>query len=481
MNRQISHLMVLVVGLFALLVVFTSRWSVFEADSLEDETANRRPLIEQAQIPRGIITARDGTVLARNVPQGRGSGRIFRRLYPENELFTHALGYSFIERGRAGIELFRNDELAGISDEFTTIFEELTGGRDQGDDVRLTLDPAAQRTAVQALGGRRGGIVALEPDTGRVRVMASVPQYNPNAIRTDFGRLAQDEENDPLVNRTTQSTYPPGSSFKVVTAVAAIDSGEFTPNSIVDGSSPVEISGVPLSNCCTEGQGDFGPIPLAVALENSVNTAWAQVGEQIGGGTLVRYMKRFGFYEDPPIDYPDGQLAPSGIFNSEGDLVDDGFDVGRAAIGQGGAEGETRATPLQMAMVAAAIGNDGTLMKPRLTDRVVDPEGRVQERVEPDEAEQVMKEETARQVQGMMRRVVQSGTAAGAGLDPLGAAGKTGTAEVQGGTANQAWFIAFAPADDPEIAIAVTVERTQGQGGSVAAPIAREVLESLIR
>jgi peptidoglycan glycosyltransferase len=411
---------------------------------------------------------------------GSGSGRIFTRLYPENDLFAHALGYSFIDRGNAGIERFRNDELAGISDEFTTIFEELTGGRDEGDDVRLTLDPAAQRTAIQALGGRRGAVVALEPDTGRVRVMASFPQYDPNAVRTDFASLANDDAS-PLVNRATQATYPPGSSFKVVTAVAAIDSGEFRPDSIVDGSSPVEISGVPLFNCCTEGQGDFGPIPLSTALENSVNTAWAQVGERIGRGTLVRYMKRFGFYADPPLDYPDGQLAPSGVFNRDGDLVDEGFDVGRAAIGQGGAEGETRATPLQMAMVAAAIGNDGRLMEPRLTDRVVDPEGRVQERVEPEEAAQVMSAETARQVQGMMRSVVQSGTAAGAGLQSIDAAGKTGTAEVAGGTSNQAWFISFAPVDDPEIAIAVTVERTQGQGGTVAAPIARQVYQTLLR
>lgn len=472
--------MVLVVVLFTLLVVFTSRWSVFEADSLENESANRRPLIEQAQIPRGIITASDGTVLARNEQQGRGSGRIFRRLYPENDLFAHAVGYSFIERGRAGIEQFRNDELAGISDEFTTIFEELTGGRDEGDDVRLTLDPAAQRSAIQALAGRRGAVVALEPDTGRVRVMASFPQYDPNAIRTDFSALARDEAS-PLVNRTTQSTYPPGSSFKVVTAVAAIDSGKFRPDSIVDGSSPVDISGVPLSNCCTEGQGSFGRIPFSTALENSVNTAFAKVGEAVGRETLVRYMKRFGFYEDPPLDYPDGQLTPSGVFNADGELVEEGFDVGRAAIGQGGAEGETRATPLQMAMVAAAVGNDGVLMEPRLTDRVVKPDGRIAERVEPEEARRVMSAETAQQVQQMMRLVVKSGTAAGAGLESFQAAGKTGTAEVGGGTSNQAWFISFAPADDPEIAIAVTVERTQGQGGSVAAPIARQVYQTLLR
>lgn len=477
MNRQISHLMMLVVVLFGLLVVFTSRWSVFEAESLENENANRRPIIEQAQIPRGIITASDGTVLARNRQVGRGSSRIFTRLYPQNELMAHALGYSFIDRGNAGIEKSRNDELAGLSDEFTTIFEELTGGVDAGDDVRLTLDPRAQRAAVTALGGRKGGVVAIEPGTGRVRAMVSVPQYDPNTIPDNFAELASDEDNAPLVNRATQSTYPPGSTFKVVTATAAIDTGEFTPQSTLDGSSPQEISGVELSNCCEEGSGDFGPIPFATALQNSVNTAFANVGVQIGRGTLVEYMKRFGFYEDPPLDYPDGQMAPSGVFNADGDLVEDGFDVGRAAIGQGGAEGQTRATPLQMAMVAAAIGNDGVLMEPRLTERVVAPDGRIEERVEPEEFRRVMKEETATAMQQMMRGVVTSGTAAGTGLDQFGAAGKTGTAEVA--DHNQAWFIMFAPVDDPQIAIAATVENTQGQGASVAAPIARQVLQAL--
>jgi peptidoglycan glycosyltransferase len=479
-NRQIVHLMGVVVALFALLVVFTSRWAVFEAESLEHESANRRPLIEQAQIPRGIITAADGTVLARNRRRGSGSSRLFTRVYPQRDLMAHALGYSFIDRGNAGIEREYDDELAGREDEFTTIVDELTGGTDAGNDVRLTLDPAAQRAAIAALGDRKGAVVALEPDTGRVRVMASVPQYDPNEIPSRFSQLATDNANSPLLNRATQSTYPPGSAFKVVTAAAALDTGKFTPDSIVDGSSPQRISGVPLSNCCTEGSGDFGPIPLAVALQRSVNTAFANVAVELGQDTLVEYMKRFGFYEDPPLDYPDAQMAPSGIFNGDGDLVEDGFDVGRAAIGQGGAEGQTRATVLQMALVAAAIGNGGVMMEPRLVERIVSPDGRVRERFRPRRLRRVVKEETARQLAAMMRGVVQSGTAAGTGLDAFDAAGKTGTAEVQGGAANQAWFIAFAPAEDPKVAIAVTVERTQGQGASVAAPIARQVLAEIL-
>lgn len=472
--------MVLVVVLFGLLVAFTSRWTVFEADSLRDNSANRRPLLEEQRIPRGRILASDGrTVLAESFATGSGSRRVFTRRYPEGTVFSHPIGYSFIDRGRSGLERSRNDALTGETSEFATILDEITSAGREGDDVRTTLDPEATRAAIQALGGRKGAVVALEPDTGRVRVMVSLPQFDPNQVPDGFARLVRDND-APLLNRATQSTYPPGSTMKVVTAVAAIDSGRYTPDSVVSGKSPKEISGVPLSNCCGEGTGNFGPLTLTQALTNSVNTVWAEVAEKLGRDTMVRYMKRFGFYEDPPLDYPDAQLAPSGVFNREGDLVDDGFDVGRVAIGQGGSEGQMRSTPLQMAMVAGAVANRGKLMKPRLTERVVRQDGRVRERVEPEEESEVMKAETADRLKAMMAGVVSQGTATAAQL-PGGVAGKTGTAEVEAGENNQVWFIAFAPLEKPRYAIAVTVERTQGQGGTVAAPIAKQVLQSLLR
>lgn len=478
MNRQIGHLMILVVVLFGLLVAFTSRWTVLEADSLRENTANRRPLLEEQRIPRGRVLASDGrTVLAESFATGGGSRRIFSRRYPQGNVFSHPVGYSFIDRGRVGLERSRNDALTGETSEFATILDELTSSSREGDDVRTTLDVDATRTATRALGGRKGAVVVLEPSTGRVRVMVSVPQFDANDIPDSFARLVRDGD-APLLNRATQSTYPPGSTMKVVTAVAALDSGRYNPDSVVSGASPKDISGVPLSNCCGEGTGDFGPLTLTQALTNSVNTVWAEVAEKLGRGTMVRYMRRFGFYRDPPLDYPDGQLAPSGVFNSKGDLVDDGFDVGRVAIGQGGSEGQMRATPLQMAMVAGAVANGGKLMRPRLTERVVRQDGRIRERVEPEEESEVMKRETADRMKAMMAGVVAQGTGTAAQL-PGGVAGKTGTAEVDGGQTNQVWFIAFAPLDRPRYAIAVTVERTQGQGGTVAAPIAKQVLQSL--
>lgn len=321
--------------------------------------------------------------------------------------------------------------------------------------------------------------MAIEPQTGKVRVMVSVPAYDPNLIPSEFGRLDRDP-NKPTFNRATQELYPPGSTFKVVTATAALDSGKVRPDSIIDGSSPKVISGVPLENA---GGQSFGAISFTDALTNSVNTVFAQVGESIGRGTLVDYMKRFGFYEDPELDYPDNQMIPSGILDGEGDYVEDGFDVGRVAIGQGGLEGEIRASPMQMALVAAAIGNGGRLMRPRLTDRVVRKDGRVKERIEPDLQSQVMKPETAERLTEMMGRVVEEGTGTAAALSGVRVAGKTGTAEVGANREfTQPWFICFAPIENPRLAVAVTLERQPAgsQGGTVAAPIAKSVLEAVL-
>ncbi len=477
MNKQIAQLFALSMVLFAVLIGFTSQWSVFGAEALKDNEKNRRPLIEEQQIPRGLVKAADGRVLARSVGTGSGNNRIYRRTYPAGGLFSHAVGYSFVSKGRVGLERSRNAALTGEEGEFGTIFSQLQSQDREGKDVTTTLDPDGQRAALQALGGRKGSIVAMEPQTGRVRVMVSVPEYDPNQVPREFSQLSTDA-NKPLFNRATQSSYPPGSTFKVVTAAAALDTGKYTPQSVVDGSSPRDVSGVPLAN---SGGQDFGPISLTDALTNSVNTVWAQVGESIGRQTLEEYMGRFGFNQDPELDYPDGQMNPSGVRNSKGRLLDgdDGFDVGRVAIGQGGAEGEIQVTPLQMAQVAGAVGNKGRLMRPRLTERIVAKDGRA-EQIRPTLQARVMSEQAAGQLAQMMGNVVEEGTGTSAALSGARVGGKTGTAEVDNATANQAWFIGFAPLDSPKMAVAVTIERTQGQGGTEAAPVAKQVLEALL-
>ncbi|MDP9133409.1 MAG: penicillin-binding transpeptidase domain-containing protein, partial [Actinomycetota bacterium] len=286
MNRQIVQLFALTLVLFGVLIAFTSRWTVFEAASLEDNTLNRRGLIEQQQVPRGLILARDGTELARSEPRGRGDRRVYVRSYPEGETFGHPVGYSYITIGESGIERARNDALTGDLNEFGTIFRELQSKEREGDDVVTTLDPEAQSLAMSLLSGSKGSIVALEPATGRVRVMASTPSFDPNSVDDPavYEQLANDDEGTPLFNRAVQTNYQPGSTFKVVTAAAALDTGKLTPESIVDGSSPQTISGVPLAN---SGNVSYGPISFTTALTNSVNTVFASVGEQVGSKTLV--------------------------------------------------------------------------------------------------------------------------------------------------------------------------------------------------
>jgi penicillin-binding protein A len=479
-NAQIRQLYGVFAFLFAVLIGFTSYNAVVDADDLEANRNNRRALIEEQTIPRGLIYARDArTVLARNRSERRGDTRIFIRQYPRGGTFAHPIGYSFIRNGRRSLELSKNADLVGEENEFESIFAGLEGREEEGKDVITNLDVGGTQAAVAGLAGRKGSVVAIEPQTGKVRVMVSIPEYDPNQIPRNSRAIFSDP-NQPDLNRATQERYAPGSTFKVVTAAAALDSGKVQPDSIIDGSSPKEISGVPLEN---SGGQSFGAISFTDALTNSVNTVFAQVGESIGRDTLVEYMKRFGFYDDPDLDYPDFQMVPSGIINADGDFVEDGFDVGRVAIGQGGAEGQIQTTPLQMALVASAIANDGKLMRPRLTDSVVRKDGRVAERIQPDLQSQVMKPETAEQLTEMMSRVVEEGTGTAAALSGVTVAGKTGTAEV--GTAaqfTQPWFICFAPVEEPRLAVAVTIENqpSGSQGGTVAAPIAKSVLEAVL-
>jgi penicillin-binding protein A len=471
-NARITNLFALVVLLFAVLVGFTSYWAVFDANSLEANRANKRPLLEQQRIRRGLIVAQDGTVLARNKAAGRGADRFYSRVYPQGDLFPHAVGYNFVDRGNSALERHYDDDLTGKADEFETLFDELRGKQREGKDLQTALDPAGQRAAFAGLAGRPGSVVALHPQTGAVEVMANVPGFDLNSVPDNFARLVR-SPGSPLLNRGTQSGYPPGSTFKVVTATAAIDSGEFTPNSFVDGKSPVTIGGVPLSNF---GNEQFGSIPLTTALTNSVNTVWAQVAEKLGKDTMYKYMDRFGFNRKPAIDLPSDEVRASGVYSSRGRLLDENaaIDIGRVAIGQE----RLQVTPLQMAMVASAIANHGRLMRPHIVDRVVDVDGRTDRNIKASEESKVMSESTASSLAGMMSKVVEEGTGTAAALQGVSVAGKTGTAEK--GNANQAWFIAFAPVNDPQVAIAVTVEQTTGQGGTVAAPIAKQVIQTLL-
>ncbi|MGI8413397.1 MAG: penicillin-binding transpeptidase domain-containing protein [Solirubrobacteraceae bacterium] len=469
MNGPIIRLFGLVVVLFALLIGWTSRWTVFDASSLNDNSLNHRTLIDELKIKRGRILAADGTVLARSVAGKQG---IWTRSYPTGPLFSQAVGYSIASAGRAaGLERSRGDALRGVQTGISSIFGQLSSQR-VGDDVYTTLDPRAQQVAQQQLAGQAGSVVALDPSTGAVQVMYASPGYDDNQPDATGPGISQ-------VNRSTQAGYPPGSTFKIVTAVAAIDSGMYTPSSTVNGNSPIKVSGVPLAN---DNNQSFGPIDLTAALTFSVNTVWAQVAQSVGRPTMTRYMRRFGFYAKPPLDYPPGELRASRPVSSVTHRPyppgSPSEDIGRIGIGEGGLE----VTPLQMAMVAAAVAGGGKLMVPHLTGRIVDQDGRAVQSIAPSVYSQVMKPTTAQAVAGMMTHVVGEGTGTAAALRGIQVAGKTGTAQIDiMRNITQPWFIAFAPVANPKVAIAVTVEHVpNGFGGTVAAPIAKAVMQTLL-
>jgi penicillin-binding protein A len=474
MNSQIVKLFGFFVVLFALLIVWTTRWTVISATALDNNPLNHRTIDIELKIKRGRILAANGAPLAVSVRAKTGA---WGRRYPQGSLYAQTVGYWTGQTGNdAGLEVTRNKALEGLQSQLSSVFGPLTSGPQVGDDVYTTLDPKAQQVAEQQLAGRPGSVVALDPRTGAVLAMYSNPSYNDNHPQAPCAAGAVACQ----LNRATQGQYPPGSTFKVVTATAAIDTGKYTPNSMVNGNSPKTISGVPLQN---DGNHSFGPITLTYALTQSVNTVWAQVAQSVGRPTMTEYMKRFGFYAKPPIDLPSAEISTSRPYDFKGRAYPPGSpneDIGRIGIGQGGLE----VTPLQMAMVAAAVANHGTLMTPQLTSKVVDQTGKTVETISPSVYSDVMQPSVAAEITQMMKTVVDEGTGTPAQLGSgISFAGKTGTASIgpAGGGETQPWFIGFAPAQAPKVAIAVTIEKTQGGfGGQVAAPIAKAVVQTLL-
>jgi peptidoglycan glycosyltransferase len=469
-NTPIARLFGVVVLLFALLVVWTSRWTVFQASSLNNNSLNVRTLLDELHIKRGQILAADGTVLARSVA---APGSTWTRTYPTGRLFSQPVGFSIAAKGEAsGLEESAGSDLRGVQTGLSSIFGQLSP-RPVGDDVYTTLDPKGQRAAEQALAGMHGSVVALNPSTGAVEVMYSNPGYDNN------NPPSTSSSTDTTFNRATQGAYAPGSTFKIVTAVAGIDSGKYTPDSLINGKSPLIVSGVPLSN---DGDKSWGLQTLTTAMTYSINTIFAQVAENVGRPTMTEYMKRFGFYAKPPLDFPSFELNTSKPVGPDGHPYPPGSpneDIGRIGIGEGGMQ----VTPLQMAMVAAAVANGGTLMTPHLIDRVVDQDGRTVKTTNPTVYSHVMKPSTAAEVTKMMEKVVEEGTGTAVQLGGISVAGKTGTAQIgaNGSNLTQPAFVAFAPADHPKVAIAVNVDISNGGfGGTVAAPIAKAVLQALL-
>jgi peptidoglycan glycosyltransferase len=483
-NRQIIKLFAFIVVLFGILVGFTAWWSVFDAKNLKAQEVNKRPLFEQQQIPRGRILADDGSVIAKSTAEGHGAGKRYVRHYPIGPLFGHPIGYSFMEEGQSEFEKFHNSELTGEESEFGSILDELTGKKQEGEQIVTSLDPKAQEVALGDLeSAGYGAVVAIEPSTGAVKVLASNPSYNPNAIPKTLEKLNQAEVSRPLYNRATQGQYPPGSTFKVVTAAAGLESGVITPETTINAPGSIIDEGHELANDYNQ---NWGSISLDTALTNSVNTWFGQLGQKVGQDKLFSMMEKFGFNAKPPIDLPEDQLSVSGVYDYEtGKMLNrhDPVDLARLAIGQE----RLLSTPLQTAMVAAAVANHGKLMKPQIWNRVVNSDGSVTKRMSPSVYSEPISAKTAEELTTAMEGVVSEGTGTNAAIPGVKVAGKTGTAETPGNKAcgggeaqNQGWFMGFAPADHPKIAIVASVECTEQFGNDVAAPIFRDVAETLL-
>ena len=491
MNAQVRKLFFVLAGLFVALVAMTTYW-LWKAPDLEARQGNPNLFVRQLTIDRGKIYAADGkTVFARNRQVRRKSvGRTwYLRTYPTGELAARPVGYSTIERSRSGLEESLNDYLTGSNANLDTIvsntLDKLKGITQRGNDVITTIDARAQRTAQSALAGKCGAAVALDPQTGKVLVWASQPTYGPNLVEGHFRQIqritAPCTPAAPLLDRVSQGLFIPGSTFKVVTAAAALDSGKVTPTtSFTDRGYCIEYGKKVLNFADQSGPEVFGTVTFSEALQHSINAVFCEVGKELGVRAVLDKAKDFGFYEKPPVELPSDEISASGLY-VDGHLYDpkdpNAVDPGRLAFGQE----RLQTTPLQMALVAAGVANGGTIMRPTLVDRIVSPKGKVIQRTQPDTWKEAMKPQTAAELTAMMTAVVEAGTGTAAQIPGVQVAGKTGTAETGRAGENDTWFIAFAPADNPRVAVAVALSNQSGTGGTTAAPIAKQIIEALLR
>jgi penicillin-binding protein A len=488
-NPPIRRLFLVFSFLFVALIATTTYW-LWRAPDLEARQGNPTLIVRELEIERGLILAADGrTRLAANRRRQLEDGRVWwLRRYPERSLTAHAVGYSTIGRSRTGLELSLNDFLTGSNANLSTVIDstldKLRGIPRQGNDVVTTLDLDAQRAAERGLDGQCGAAVALEPSTGRVLALASSPSFDPNLVETDFASIeairAPCRPAAPLLDRATAGRFVPGSTFKIVTAAAALDTGTFTPESQFDDPGYCTLFGQQVFNFSDQGRpSGFGRVTLAQAVQNSINSVFCNIGKELRADVVLEYAKRFGFYERPPIELPSEEVLISGLYRN-GRLFDpedpNEVDPGRLAFGQE----RLVVTPLQMALVAAGVANDGVVMEPKLVERIVAPDGDVIQRFEAEEWKTAVEPSTAADLTAMMTLAVQSGTGVAAQIPGISVAGKTGTAETGIAGRNNTWFIAFAPADRPEVAVAVALSEQAGTGGATAAPIARSIMEAAL-
>ena len=476
MNRELRRVSTIVLLMFITLFVSTSIISVFQVDNLRVDDRNTRTIYESYSAERGPILV-GGVAIAESVPSS--DQYKFQRVYAAPALYSAVTGYYTLNQGNAGLEGAMNDALTGkANDQFFGQLEAIITGKDpKGAAVALTVDPVIQQVAFDALGANTGAVVAIEPSTGRILAMVSKASYDPNALAVHNSQAVIDTYNaliadpaEPLFNRAIGGDlYAPGSVFKLVVASAALDSGRFTAASEFPNPPSLQLpqSSNTISNAADGNCGGSASVSIADALRLSCNIPFAQLGGALGANTIADYSEAFGFGQDlnipqtvTPSDFP-RDIDEPGLYLSS---------FGQASV---------RVTPLQVAMVSAAIANGGKLMKPDLVESVTAPDLSVISEFDPTVFSTPISESTASIMTGLMVSNVASGAASNARIQGVDVAGKTGTAQ-NDGAANTLWFTGFAPASNPRVAVAVVIENGQGFGNSVAAPIARQVMEAVL-
>ena len=483
MNRELKRISAVVIVMFTALFVSGSVVQVFQADALHSDGRNTRTIDDSYEVKRGQILLADGKAIVTSKPV---SDRYrFLRTYSQGALYSAVTGY-FPEGGEAtGIEGALDPELAGTSSNqfFDRLQRTITGQKPEGDSVQLTIQPKVQQAAWDALAGKRGAVVAIDPKTGAILAMVSRPSFDPNtlashdsaAVDSTYSRLLKADPS-PLVNRAIAGNLnPPGSTFKLVVASAALESGKYSPTSRFPSPDSLTLPGTSTVIQNSEGEqcGSGPTATLTTALSLSCNIPFAELGVKLGSDAIATQAQKFGFGQKLSIPLA---VTPS-VYPSTTDKA----NLAKSAFGQQ----DDRATPLQMAMVSAAIGNGGVLMKPNLVQKVLSPSLDPLQEMTPERLSQPVSAATATSVKAMMVDSVKNGAATNATIEGVDVAGKTGTAQNGATDPYTLWFTGFAPAQDPKVAVAVVIENggglgQTGYGNLLAAPIAKRVIEAVL-
>ncbi|MEX0864878.1 MAG: penicillin-binding transpeptidase domain-containing protein [Acidimicrobiia bacterium] len=478
MNGPIRRL---AMGVYTLLgaLLFTVTWfQVVKADDLKTDPRNARPALTERGKERGLIVTIDGVVVARSVQEE--DGRDFVRQYPQGQVYAHVVGYSSYLIGESALEDAYSSELRSRRDlTISDLVAAILGSDLRPKNLEITIDSRLQQAAFDALAGHNGAVVAIDPRTGAVLAAVSKPSFDPTLLigadtAANWEMLVTDTRR-PLNDRGTREIYAPGSTFKTIVAAAALDTGVADPGTTFDNlvEFPLPGSSATISNANGRACGDGGSVTLLQAFVRSCNTIFADLSIRVGAEDIGITAEALGWNRDLDFEWP----VPRAVWLT-GELSRDDAALAQSGIG----ERDTRATPLHMAMVAAAVANGGTAVQPYLVGRVFDADGQTTETHSPAPIGRAMSTDTAATLAQMMERVVTEGTGRGAAVPGVRVAGKTGTATGQGGFPNP-WFIGFAPVDAPTIALAVLIEGSQtsgegASGGSLAAPIAARIIET---